>query len=165
MRRHSVIVSELLDDAEIDVALITLIDLDGAVRPTDEVWRREETRIVQGIEADFDDEDPVPVVAFGPSSAHYTHMAALLDAAGRTHRVAMQWSNLNGLNSAIESGLGVGLLSARNVTERMKPWTGIGPIELPPSVFVMRSRADTQHSEAIAALKSHLTEALAPNHP
>ena len=158
---HSVIVSELLDNDEIDVALITLLDVEGAVRPTDEVWRRDEMHIVQGIEADFDDEDPVPVVAFGPSSVHYTHLVALLDAAGRTHRVSMEWGNLKGLKSAIEAGLGVGLLSTRNITERMKPWTGIGPIKLPASVFVMRSRPNADADELIGALRDHLSAALA----
>ena len=162
---HSVIVSDLLDNDEIDVALITLLDVEGAVRPTDEIWRRDEMHIVQGIDADFDDDDPVPVVAFGPSSVHYTHLVALLDAAGRAHRVSMEWGNLKGLKSAIEAGLGVGLLSTRNITERMKPWTGIGPIELPASVFVMRSPADTQQNEAITALKGHLIEALGPIKP
>ena len=162
---HSVIIGELLDNGELDVALITLLDLDGAVRPTDQIWRRAEMHIVQGIEADFDDEDPVPLVTFGPNSKHYTQMAALLDAAGRTHRVSMEWGNLMGLKSAIEVGLGVGLLSTHNVTDRMRPWTGIDPIELPSSVFVMRSPTDTQENEAIAALKGHLTEALGPIHP
>ena len=162
---HSVIIGELLDNGELDVALVTLLDLDGAVRPTDEVWRRAEMHIVQGIEADFDDEDPVPLVTFGPNSRHYTHMAAVLEAAGRTHRVSMEWGNLIGLKSAIEVGLGVGLLSTHNVTDRMRPWTGIGPTELPSSVFVMRSPTDAQENEAIAVLKSHLTEALGPIHP
>ncbi len=161
---HSVTISELLDNAEIDIALITLMDLDGTVRPADEVWRREHMHIVQGIEADFDDEDPVPVVTSGPSSQHHTHLTALLKAAGRTHRVAMEWCNLNGIKSAIAAGLGVGLLSTRNVTERMKPWTGIGPIELPSSLFVMRSRPNADANELMGALRDHLSSALAPTY-
>ena len=159
---HSASISELLDNGEIDVALIQLAEIEGAVRPTDQVWWRDTVHIVQGIEADFDD-DPVPMVTFGPTSLYHTHLTALLDAAGRSHRVAMEWCNLSGVQSGIEAGLGVGLLNTRNITVRMKPWAGIDPIELPRMAFIMRSRPDADESEAIAALRGHLSAALASN--
>ena len=161
---HSASISELLDNGEIDVALIQLAETEGAVRPTDQVWWHDTVHIVQGIEADFD-YDAVPMVTFGPTSLYHTLLTALLDAAGRSHRVAMEWCSLSGVQSGIEVGLGVGLLNTRNVTERMKPWAGIDPIELPRMAFIMRSRPDADESEAIAALRGHLSAALASANP
>ena len=153
--------SELLDDGETDVALLQLVDHGGAVRPTDEVWRRDELQVVEGLVADFADADPVPLVSLGPRSLHDPHLTALLHAAGRTHRTALQWPNIRDAQSAIEAGLGVGVLNSRNVTDNMRPWTGIGPIELPAVAFVVRARPNSDRDELIDALAGHLSEALA----
>ncbi len=158
---ESEVASELLDDGEIDVAVLQLVDLDGTVRPTDAVWRRDELRVVEGLVADLADADPVPLVSLGPRSLHDPHLTALLDAAGRTHRIAMQWPNIRDVQSAIEAGLGVGVLNSRSVTDNMRPWAGIGAIELPAVAFVVRARPDPDRNELMDALAGHLSEALA----
>lgn len=158
---ESDILSRLLDGGELDMALMQLIDDgEGAVRPTDEVWRREELHIVQGIAADLTDADPVPLIAFGPHGVCYSQAKALLDAAGRAHRLALQWANVRGVQEAIEAGLGVGVLNTASVTERMRPWTGIDPIELPPTAFVLRLRDGAEENELIDALRGQLSQAL-----
>ena len=156
------LLSELLDDGEIDVALMQQIALEGAVRPTDEVWRRDELHAVQGLEVDYDDTDPVPLISLGPGGLYDPYVTAALTAAGRRHTTAFEWFNFRGIQSAIEAGLGVGILNTPNVTERMKPWTGISPTALPRVVFVLRSRSDAERSDLIDALKHHLSETLAP---
>ena len=157
----SAFVTEWLDVGEIDVALIQLIELDGAVRVTDEVWRRDELHVLQGLAADFDNADPVPLVSFGPGNLYDPHLIGPLVAAGRSHRHAVECPGIRGVQSAIEAGLGVGVLNTPNVTERMRPWEGIGPVELPAVAFVLRSRADAEGDEVIAALRGHLSAALA----
>ena len=162
---ESRIMSEMLDSGEIDVAIVHLVEVGGAVRPTDEVWRRDEIHAVQGLDVDFTDEDPLPLVSFGPRNAFHTYLTAALEEAGRTYRFVMEWPNVLGVQSVVEAGLGVGILNTPNVTERMRPWTGIDPLELPRTLFVLRSRAQTEVHELIGALKGHLSEILASAHP
>ena len=157
---ESAIISEMLDSSAIDLALIQLVEVDGAVRSTDVVWRRDELRVIQGLDVDFTDEDPVPLISFGPRSLYHSHLTAVLDAAGRAHRLAMEWPNIRGVQNAIEAGLGVGILNTPAVTEAMKPWWGIDPLEIPGAVFVLRSRSDAEGNELIEALRGHLSEVL-----
>ena len=158
---ESRILSELLDNGEIDVAILQRNVLEGAVRADDEVWRRDELHAVQGLTVDFDDADPVPLISFGPSSTFDAHLRIALTAAGRTYRTALEWANLRGVQNAIEDGLGVAIISTPLLTELMRPWNGISPTALPAVVFVLRSRADEERSELIDTLRDHLSETLA----
>ena len=157
--RDSMLISQMLADGELDVALMQVTE--GAVRPTDEVWRRDELHVVQGRTVDFTDEDPVPLISYGPGSPFELHLIALLEAAGRTCRTAVEWCSVHDVHSAIEAGLGVGIISGPSVTELMRPWTGIGPISMPRAVSVVRSRPDADRNELIDALRGHLSAALA----
>lgn len=154
--------SEMLDNGEIDLALVQMVAVDGNVRPTDELGRREQLHAVQGLAADFDDADPVPLISFGPHGLYDPCLTELLDAAARPYRVALQWADIRGVQRAIESGLGVGILNTSNVTERMRPWTGIDPMSLPSTVTALRSRDGAEEDALVSALKVRLLEALAP---
>ena len=160
--RESEALSEMLDDGEIDLALMQLVAVDGAVRPTDELGRREDLHAVQGLAADFTDADPVPLISSGPSGLYDPYLTALLDAAARPYRVALQWADIGGVQRAIESGLGVGILNTSNVTEHMRPWTGIDPASLPSTVTALRTRDGADPDPFVSALKVRLIEALAP---
>lgn len=155
---ESRILSELLDDGEIDVAILRRSVLEGAVRPTDEILQRDRLHAVQGLTVDFEDSDPVPLVAFGPSNAIDPYLRTALAAAGRTYRTALEWPSVSGVRSAIEDGMGVGILSTPLLTEQMRPWNGISPTALPALVFVLRSRADAERNELIDTLREHLSE-------
>ena len=153
---------EMLDNGEIDLALMQLVAVDGNVRPTDELGRREDLHVVQGLAADFTDADPVPLISCGPHGLYDPYLAALLDAAARRYRVTLRWADVRGVQRAIESGLGVGILNTSNVTERMRPWTGIDPMSLPSTVTALRSRDGAGEDALVNALKGRLLEALAP---
>lgn len=153
-------ISEMLDDGEIDVALVQLIDVGDALRPTDLLWRREELHIVHGPDVDFTHEDPIPLVSYGRRSLYYLYLTAAVEASGRTYRMAVQWPSIRGVREAIEAGLGVGMLNTSSVTDRMRPWRGIAPVDLPRVVFVLRSRADADGDELVGALEGHLSEIL-----
>lgn len=158
-------VSDMVDNSEIDVAIIHLVEVNGVVRPTDDVWRRDGLHVVQGFDVDYTSHDPVPLISYGPRSLFHTQLTALLDGAGRSYRFAMEWSNVLGVQSAIEAGLGVGILNSPHVTDRMRPWTGIDPIELPQAVFIVRTRPLAEEDELIDALRGHLKQAsAAPSH-
>lgn len=151
------IISDALDSGEIDVAMIHAVEDDG-VRPTDMVWQRDDLHIVQGLDGDFPCEDPVPLVSFGPRDGFNTQLTAALEAAGYAYRIAVEWPNVRGVQNAVEDGLGVGILNTANVTEGMRPWTGIDAPELARAVFVIRSRPRAERNPLIDALRSHLSE-------
>ena len=160
--RGSEDLSEMLDDGEIDLALMQLVAVDGAVRPTYELGQREDLHAVQGLAADFTDADPVPLISSGPNGLYDPYLTALLDAAARPYRVALQWADIGGVQRAIESGLGVGILNTSNVTEHMRPWTGIDPASLPSTVTALRTRDGADPDPFVSALKVRLIEAMAP---
>ena len=155
-------ISEMLDGGEIDVALLNVVEVGDAVRPTDVVWRREQLQVVQGLDADLDGADPVPLVTSGVRGLLDPHLIAAVTTAGRTYRIATEWPSIKGVKDAIEAGLGVGIVPASHVTDRMRPWRRSESIELPRVVLVLRSRADADGNELIGALEGHLRDILTP---
>ena len=131
----SAYVAEWLDDGDIDIALIQIVDGGESVRPTDDVWRRDTLVPLQSAVADFDEADPVPLISFGPRCLYEPWLMAGLEAAGRSARHAMECPSIQGVQRAIEAGLGVGVLNTPNVTDRMRPWTGITDLHLPEVAF------------------------------
>ena len=155
-------ISAMLDGGEIDVALLNVVEVGDAVRSTDVVWRREQLQIVQDLEADLDGADPVPLVTSGARGLLDRHLVAAVTTAGRTYRIAAEWPSIKGVLDAIEAGLGVGIVPASHVTDRMRPWRRSESIELPNVALVLRSRADADGNELIGALEEHLREILTP---
>ena len=143
------------------------MEVDDAVRPTDVVWGREQLQIVRGLDADLDGADPVPLVTSGERDLLRPHLIAAMQATGHTYRIATEWTSIKGVRDSIEAGLGVGMVPTSHVTAKMRPWQGNKSIELPQAAFVLRSRADTDRNELIAALERHLEEILnmAPSPP
>ena len=161
--RNSRILHEMLDNGEIDVALMQVISLEGEVRPTDDVWRHDGLHVVQGLAVDFDDADPMPLILYGTGSLYDPYLTGAVIAAGRTYRTALDQVTIGGHQSAIEAGLGVGILNTPNITDGMRPWGGISPTDLPQVAFILRSRPDAEGNELIAALRTALTETLKPS--
>lgn len=159
--QDSAIVHDWLDAGEIDVALIQVIDHDDAIRPTDEIWRRDSLVALQGRTADFDDADPVPLITFGPRSLYEPWLIERLRVDGRGVRNAMECPSIHGVQHAIEAGLGVAVLNTANVTDGMRPWAGVDDLKLPEVAFVLRVRlGEDEQSEVIGALRRHLSKTL-----
>ncbi len=156
----SAYVSDWLADGEIDVALIQVIDIDDAIGPDDEVWRRDELLAVQAVSAGFDEAETVPLISFGPRCLYEPWLTRALDGAGRAHRLSMECPSIQGVQAAVEAGLGVAVLNTPNVTEAMRPWAGIAPVSFPPVAFVLRTIARPGEDEVIDALRQHLAGAL-----
>lgn len=158
------IITEMLDSGKLDVAIVQLVD-GGEVRSSDVVWVREKLHVVQGLDVDFSDADPIPLITAGPRSALHSQLVAVLSGAGRGYRIAVEWPSVRGAQSAIEAGLGVGILSTSNITTGMRPWTGIDPLALPQAVYVVRPRPQAEASALISALISTISKAAAPVPP
>ncbi|MGQ7818197.1 LysR family transcriptional regulator [Metapseudomonas furukawaii] len=60
--------------------------------------------------------DPLPIVTFPPRGLYRDEMIGALEAAGRRWRISFTSSSLNGIQSAIADGMGIGLLPRRAVT-------------------------------------------------
>ncbi|MGZ0220413.1 MAG: LysR family transcriptional regulator [Acidimicrobiales bacterium] len=158
--QDSAYVADWLDGDEIDIALIQVLDVNDAVRSTDEVWRRDELQVVQGTIADFDNVETVPLISFGPRCLYEPWLTTELDASGRAHRHAMECPSIQGVQAAVEAGLGVAVLNTPNLTETMRPWAGLGSLELPAVAFVLRTAVSQASSELIDALRHHLSASL-----
>ena len=158
-------IGEMLDSGEIDMALLHVVDADNALRPTDAEWGRVQLQLVQGLDADLDGADPVPLVTPGVRGLFHPHLIAAVTAAGRAYRTAIEWPSIKGEKDAIEAGLGVGMVPASHVTSGMRPWASGKSIELPQAALVMRSRADKDRTELVSALEEHLKEILTSARP
>lgn len=153
----SAYVSDWLDAGEIDVALIQVLDTPGALRPDDEVWRRDDLAVVQATHADLDDADDVPFVSFGERCLYEPFFGAAMGEAGRRYHEVMECPSIQGVQAAVSAGLGVAVLNTPNITDDMRPWRG-AELGLPSVAFVLRRAAPA--ADAVEALCSHLASAL-----
>ncbi len=158
--QDSAYVADWLDTGEIDVALLQVLDIGEAVRQTDDVWRRDELQVVQGEAADFDDAAVLPLISFGPRCLYEPWLTTELDDAVRPHRHAMECPSIQGVQAAVEAGLGVAVLNTPNLTDDMRPWNGMGRLRLPTVAFVLRTATEPGADELVDALRHHLSEAL-----
>lgn len=118
---------------------------------------------VCGIDYEIDSATPVDVIVYAESCSWRKLMLETLSAAGREFRVAVSSSNNTAIAAAIESGLGVGLLSANSINpERMRvisvaPDADMG-LSLSYGLFVAKRQSD--NSRMAAALLSESLHAL-----
>lgn len=106
------------------------------------------------------DEGPVPIVSFGERCFYGPLSEPLLDAAGIEYWHSISLTSTAAVVSAIEAGLGVGVLSARVATESMVAWPTGDQLPTLQSIYqVVRARsADT--SKAIGALSQAIVDRL-----
>jgi DNA-binding transcriptional LysR family regulator len=154
---ESVLVSQWLDEGEVDIALIQVIDAADQMRPDDEVWRRDKLTVVQAANADFDSADPLPLISFGPNCLYEPWLRAELDRQGRGYHRAMVCPSIQGVQAAVTAGLGVAVINGPHINTAMRPWSS-GSLELPEVFFVLRSSAGPP-TEQLVALKGHLVAA------
>jgi DNA-binding transcriptional LysR family regulator len=127
----------LLEATEIDLALVTR---DQGAGPCLAYWP-ERTVWVAGRSADLAT-DPVPLAVFSQGCVYRRRTIDALEAAGRRWRIAYASQGLIGVQAAISSGLGIGLLSEESVLpdhRRLGPDEGFA--EPPPSEQALVARA------------------------
>ncbi len=161
----SACVADWLESGEVDLALLQVLDVDGAVRSNDEVWRRDELVVRQGMVADFDEAEPVPLISFGPRCLYEPWLVSALAAVGRSFRTVLECPSIQGVQAAVEAGLGVAVLNTPNLTRAMRPWTGLEAVELPPVAFVLRVAPSSGPRPLAEALRHHLSVALEKRNP
>ena len=160
--RDSAVIRRWFDEGDIDVALIQVLDTDDALRDGDEVWRRDELVVVQAIGADFGGADEVSLISFGPDCLYEPWFASAMADAGLRWRTVMECPSIQGVQAAVEAGLGVAVLNTPHVTEAMRPYEPLDDHTLPSVAFVLRAAVRAGADDAIDALRTHLAGALEP---
>lgn len=153
-------VREWLDDGAVDLAVLQVPAAD--IRPDDIVLWQEPMTWVHGV--DFDpgaagSAEPVPVISFGPGLAYLDHSEESLTRAGFRWRMVLECPMLSGVQAAVEAGLGIAALNARNTTARMTEWGDAKKARLPHLAEVIRT-GEGGDSEVLAALRDALSAAL-----
>ena len=160
--RDSAVIRRWFDEGDIDVALIQVLDTDDALRDGDEVWRRDELVVVQATGADFGGTDEVSLISFGPDCLYEPWFASAMADAGLRWRTVMECPSIQGVQAAVEAGLGVAVLNTPHVTEAMRPYEPLDDHTLPSVAFVLRAAVRAGADDAIDALRTHLAGALEP---
>jgi DNA-binding transcriptional LysR family regulator len=75
----------------------------------------ERMRWIDSVKSPAHDLDPLPLVAFPPRGLYRDEMIKAVESMGRRWRISFTSSSLQGIQSAVASGLGISLLSARAV--------------------------------------------------
>ncbi len=143
-----------LTAGQLDVAIVKEADKPrGALK----YWR-ESLQWVARQNARLPLQDPVPLVVFPQGCIYRSRALAALETAGRKWRIAYESPNWSGIKAAVESGLGVSLLSrnqASGAASRLSRMKGFPPV--PATYLVLRAQrtprgATTQLVEEIAKL-------------
>ena len=157
-------------------AMVAAGDLDVAVlQVSDDELRRNDTRLweddlVWVSAADWTyDEGEVPLITFGENGFYRPIAEAALSAAGVPYRIAFSGPSTASVLSAVEFGLGVGVISRRWVNDRVVEWPRAAQLRpLPLGITVARSSPGEPSaiaSELIGDIESELTLEDAPDAP
>ena len=149
----SVELRRLLDTGELDLSLVKREADAGrclARWPERLVW-------VAGHDADLA-EDPVPLALFPHGCIYRGRALETVEAQGRRWRVAFVGQGLAGVQAAVASGIGIGLLPEDALTpehRRLGPAEGFAP---PPATELALVARDRHQSAAVARLAGFLTD-------
>ena len=162
----SAIVSTWLDDGDVDLALLQVVG--DPPRSDDRVLWRDDLVVATARDAT----DPrkadgtVPYIGFGERCLYQPWFAAAVDDAGMAFRTVLECPSIQGVQAAVEAGIGVAVLNRRNVTPAMAEWSAAGQLGTPPAVtYVIRrgahaSAASTGANDLIDALEATITDEL-----
>ena len=150
-------VRDWFDDGEVDLAVVQIPA--NEVRPDDvELWR-EQLEWVHGTDHAFPTDEVIPVVSFGPGLVYLDEAEESLKRGGHRWRTVLECPMLSGVQAAVESGLGISALNARNITDAMQTWAHNDAHPLPELCEVIRTSADGD-PEVLGALRDALATSL-----
>jgi DNA-binding transcriptional LysR family regulator len=124
---QSTMLARMLAKGDLDVAVFQVVEHD--VRPTDRVLWRDELCWAASSQSPVS-VDPVPLVTYGLECCYAPLAIADLDAVGRSHRLAFSGQSSASVEAAVTAGLGVAVLSRRQLSDDIVEWSP--DFELPP---------------------------------
>ncbi len=155
-------VREWLEDGEVDLALLQ-IPVDE-VAPGDIVLWQEPLMWVHGVDQTFDPADEVPIVTFGPGLVYLDVSEEALRIGGLRWRYVLECPMLNGVQAAVDAGLGLAALNPRNHTTTMVTWEHNDRYPMADLCEVIRTGLDAD-PEILDALRDALASALHERQP
>ncbi|MEM6984915.1 MAG: LysR family transcriptional regulator [Pseudomonadota bacterium] len=128
-----------------------------AVEPDDIVLRTDSLHWVKSPDLPLVDGAPVPLLTFD-RDCFYRRWAESLDQPGIHFNAVMECPSVAGILSALHAGIGVALLNALHVDNRLERIEGVFP-EAPDTVYVVRTRPKLRNL-AVRALVDDIVDAL-----
>ncbi len=142
-------IRQQLETGSVDIALVQ--GLDEHLAPADRVLWSEGLVWATSVACPFD-EGTVPLVTFGNDCFYRTVGEPLLDTAGIDYRIALSIPTTTGVVASIEDGLGVALLPANRMTDRLMEWPTASELPELPRVHALIRTAPGNQSESVDRL-------------
>lgn len=159
----SAVVSTWLDGGEVDLALLQVVG--DVPRSGDRILWRDELVIATARDAadPRKPDDTVPYIGFGERCLYQPWFAAAIHEAGMAFQTVLECPSIQGVQSAVEAGIGVAVLNRRNLSPAMTEWAHADRLGTPPQVtYVIRRGTDATAgtSDLIDALEATITDEL-----
>lgn len=124
---QSTVLARMLNKGDLDVAVFQVVE--SEVRPTDRIlW---DDVLCWGVSAHQPvSEKTTPLVTYGADCCYAPLAVALLNDAQLPYRLAFSGQSSASVEAAVTAGLGVAVLSRRQLSEDIVEWTP--PFDLPP---------------------------------
>ncbi len=154
----STVIRASLRDGELDLALVQVIG--DELDQDDIILRRDRLAWCVSPDLDLTEDEPVPLITYGPRCVYRPVAEDLLRQAGRDFEISLECDSSSGVMAAVTAGLGVSVL---NRSHPMAPpqdryWINHNlPEGLPDVKFVARRSARTR-DPAVRALEEALVE-------
>ncbi len=150
------VIQSRLRDGELDLALIQVI---GDQKDDDDIILRED-RLAWCISPDLllREDEPVPLVTYGPRCTYRPVAEEHLRAVGRESRVAMECSSSTSVIAAVTAGLGATLLNRSHpaAPREDRYWVDHGLPDTLPTVDFVARRSSRTRDPAVRALEEAL---------
>ena len=147
---------------EIDIALVQGVD--EHLQPTDRVVWSDRLVWVTNPTCPFD-QTTVPLVTFGTDCFYRAIGEPTLDAVGIDYRIALSVPTTTAALTAVEDGLGVAIVPAHRVSNRLARWPRSAGLPDLPQVHALVRTAPTNRSESVERLAELLVTELTATAP
>ncbi|MCF3934037.1 LysR family transcriptional regulator [Acuticoccus sp. M5D2P5] len=154
---QSLSIENALDLGEAEIGIMQLFE--SRCRPSDIVLFRDELHWVKAPDHRLDLSRPVPFVAFHDDCFFQRWAIETNHAQPPGFETVFTCGDTAGLVSAIESGLGVGLLAASHLTAEIEVVTDLFPV--PPAIATVVRAAPQARSEAVRSLVKEIAGGIA----
>lgn len=159
--------NELLAKRNLDVVVVMVLDDD--VGDDDVLLWDDDLAWAQGIDSEFDESLPLPLITFGSRCFYAAVAHRLLDDAGIEHDVVLESPSIAGVQAGLASGAGVTLVNRRLMTDQHveitgRPWRG-WVLPTPPAVRYVIRTAVTEPDDATAFLVDQIRMAFTSAEP
>ena len=143
-----------LRDGRLDITLYT--DATGEAGEGDALYR---SQIVWACAKDLrlEAKRPIPVVVWREGTHHRRVMLEMLERAGLPYRIALTTQSVSGILTAVEAGIGLGLVLEINLTDRMRTVPpDAGMPNGPAPVVYLSENPSVARNPAARALADHI---------